>query len=152
MLTDAVVCRAALATATHSSQLRRHWSNGDLTESRLELTEERVSPIHVRHRVTTAIELSDPRGESPAESCSYGHMVLAKLPRPSLPTAIRTRHGVVYPNFWWERFQLAGEYDDCGKYGDADRAVDASRNPGIVVSKVRDRMLARGWNGERARG
>lgn len=74
----------------------------------------------------------DPARESPAESLSAGHMLLAGLPMPSCQAELRTEAGRFYPDFYWKDRRLIGECDGAVKY----------REPaGYVAEKEREQAL-----------
>lgn len=134
----------------------------------------RLSRCHHTHHVRRVLELTDPRRESPGESNSFGHMVLARLPLPECQAAIETDQGIVYPDFWWAKYRLAGECDGRVKY-DLDagaqrttllaeserqhrlfrlgihvvrwRAGDMMYRPAQVLTRLRRRLLDLGWDG-----
>lgn len=80
----------------------------------------------------TAISFASPARESPAESLTAGHLHRSGLPVPQFQATIHTPAGPLYPDFYWPEFNLVGEVDGKGKYGD----------PGeIVREKRREQML-----------
>jgi hypothetical protein len=79
-----------------------------------------------------AIELAEPGRESPAESMSAGHFILAGLPRPIIQAPIRTPGGIVYPDFLWPLERVIGECDGAEKYSDARASL---------LEKEREQML-----------
>lgn len=83
-------------------------------------------------RLAVALELADPRRETPIESLSAGHIHLAGLPAPEYQAAIRTPRGVYYPDFFWPQARLIGEADGAVKYAD---------QRSIVLEKEREQVL-----------
>ncbi|MCW5953193.1 MAG: DUF559 domain-containing protein [Propionibacteriaceae bacterium] len=83
-------------------------------------------------RLRPAIELADPRRETPIESLSAGHMHLAGLPAPEPQAAIRTPRGTYYPDFLWREARLIGEADGALKYAD---------QRSILLEKEREQIL-----------
>lgn len=79
-----------------------------------------------------ALELADPRRETPIESLTAGHLRLAGLPAPEYQAEIRTPRGVFYPDFLWREAGLIGEADGAVKYTD-QRAM--------VLEKEREQVL-----------
>ncbi len=78
------------------------------------------------------LALADPARESPIESLSFGHMALAGLPLPICQFEVRTPHGSLFPDFYWEQGNLVGEADGRGKYTE----------PGSMVrEKEREQLL-----------
>lgn len=70
-----------------------------------------------------AIEWADPIRESPIESLSFGHMILAGLPLPVCQAAVTTTMGTFFPDFYWQEQRLIGESDGRGKYEDSSARV-----------------------------
>lgn len=177
MLTDAAARRAALSHS-HTASLRGALDDSVLERAREPLRKACLSRVHQRLAVQRAISLADQRRESPAESCSFGHIIDEGLPSPECQHALGIRLGVVYPDFWWEQFGVAGECDGRSKYGHDEaattalmaesdrqhglveqgidvvrwRATDIFHRPELVMAKLRTRLLARGWDGKRLRG
>lgn len=79
--------------------------------------------VRERRTVTTALAAADPRRESPVESLSMAHFMLAGFPLPECQVPIRTPMGTVYPDFFWPEHRLIGEVDGAVKYKDADAQV-----------------------------
>jgi very-short-patch-repair endonuclease len=73
--------------------------------------------------VADALGVASPMRESPIESLSFAHFMLAGLPLPECQVGIRTAGGVFYPDFFWESERLIGEADGREKYEDADSRV-----------------------------
>jgi very-short-patch-repair endonuclease len=73
--------------------------------------------------VEDALDIASPLRESPIESLSYAHFVLADLPLPDCQVGIRTPAGVFYPDFFWEGERLIGEADGREKYEDSEASV-----------------------------
>lgn len=87
-----------------------------------------------------AIELSDPRRESPAESLSAGHFQAAGLPAPECQPAVETAVGRFYPDFLWRDYGVIGECDGAVKYAEGSHAFlqekireQALRDAGFVI-------------------
>jgi hypothetical protein len=69
-------------------------------------------------RVWRALELVDPRSESPFESRSRGWIHEAGLPAPRVALPVRGVSGTeYYADFGWEAARVLGEADGFGKYG-----------------------------------
>ncbi len=83
-------------------------------------------------QLADAITALDALRESPAESLSAGHMILAALPLPVCQAEIRTAAGRFYPDFYWDRVRLIGECDGAVKYREAS---------GYVAEKDREQVL-----------
>lgn len=79
--------------------------------------------VRERRSITEALAAADPRRESPVESLSMAHFMLAGLPLPQCQVPIRTPMGTVYPDFYWHECRLIGEVDGGVKYSDPDAHV-----------------------------
>ena len=66
------------------------------------------------------------------ESLTAAHPHLAGLPIPLFQHEIKTRLGILYPDFYWPGLGLVGECDGAVKYADAK---------GYVNEKVREQVL-----------
>jgi very-short-patch-repair endonuclease len=73
------------------------------------------------------VPMADPRRESPAESLSFGHMVLSGLPLPLMQVRILTPDGEFHPDFLWPDHGLIGEVDGRLKYRHAEDLVAEKR-------------------------
>ena len=82
--------------------------------------------------VVNALGMVDPRRETPIESLSAGHFHLAGLPTPQCQVPIRTRWGVLFPDFLWSAEGVIGEADGAVKYRDPQA---------IVREKEREQVL-----------
>lgn len=80
-----------------------------------------------RFDLVRVMDLADPRRESPAESLSFGHMVVRGLPLPLVQFPIRTSTGMTYPDFLWPELALIGEVDGAIKYRTADDMLSEKR-------------------------
>ena len=69
------------------------------------------------------IELADPLRESPIESLTAAHLVLAGLPMPEFQEPIQTRLGIFYPDCLWREQGLIGEADGAEKYSDTNANI-----------------------------
>lgn len=123
-------------------------------------------------RLTSALDLVDPRRESPPESYSFGVIHESPLPDPRSQVAVATGDGVRWPDFGWERWCLAGEVDGAVKYrgeradqvriaeklreialADAGWAVvrwmptEVYRRPGMVLDRIARALRRQGWPG-----
>jgi very-short-patch-repair endonuclease len=87
---------------------------------------------HGRARLTDALALVAPARESVPESLTAAHLHLAGLPMPLFQHEIKTRLGILYPDFYWPELGLVGECDGAVKYADAK---------GYVNEKVREQVL-----------
>jgi hypothetical protein len=104
------------------------------------LTElERVSPTHGATKAQRVIEFADGRADRPGESLSRVSMRRARLTPPDLQVSLRGASGKSYDvDFWWEEFNVIGEFD--GKYKYTDPAYMNGRTPEQVLydEKVRE--------------
>ncbi len=99
------------------SPRRRDYANPQLIAAARELLA--ASAVGNPAHLAEAIQLAEPGRESPAESLSAGHFILADLPQPIVQAPIRTSGGVVYPDFLWPVERVVGECDGAVKYGEA---------------------------------
>lgn len=74
-----------------------------------------------------AVDLADPRRESPAESLSAGHFEVAGLPRPLFQQPVATPRGTLFPDCLWPEQRLVGECDGAVKYAEAGAYVEEKR-------------------------
>jgi hypothetical protein len=123
----------ALCASFVSSPRRSDFANqhlGDTARTRLaDVARER------RHStVAAACVHADPRRESPAESLSAGHFILADLPAPVVQHRIRLHGAAFYPDFLWAEQHLIGECDGAGKYADLPTET-------ILREKEREQLL-----------
>jgi hypothetical protein len=116
---------------------RQEFANPRLAAAAREAMSE-ASQVRRSAALPSRIAFADPRRESAAESLSAGYFELAGLPRPLLQHPIRTRIGVLFPDFYWPEQRLIGECDGAIKYG--DRAA-------LVGEKVREDVLRELGNG-----
>jgi hypothetical protein len=156
---DAALRRLALAALPHGTDPRK-WlpQHRDLVEvARAELAAvvEGMCGWPGVIGAREAIEHADAAAESPLESCSRGHVVLARLPRPEVGGAVRGDDGeTYYGDLVWRGLRVIGEADGWGKYelGDADalerlreekRREDTLRRAGwIIVRWTSDELQA----------
>lgn len=110
---------------------RQHYANVRLqAEARALL---RHSVVNRRAtRLNAAISAANPLRESPGESLTAGHLLVAGLPEPIYQAVIRTPVGRLYPDFYWEHRRLVGECDGAIKYQDSR---------GYVAEKDREQLL-----------
>lgn len=146
---DAALRRLALATLPHDTDPRK-W----LPQHRHLVEAARVELAAVVEGMCgwpgvigarAAVEHADPAAESPLESSSRGHVILARLPRPEVGGAVRGDDDrTYYGDLVWRGLRVIGEADGWGKYelGDADamerlreekRREDALRRAGWTV-------------------
>ncbi len=76
----------------------------------------RASTQFTRRHLADVVAQADPRRESPLESLSDGHFLLAGLPRPLLQPRIDSPIGPLYPDFLWAEQMVVGEADGLMKY------------------------------------
>lgn len=109
-----------LECAGLTSQLRRRdlASPALVAASRLPCLEA-ARTLGYSQELTWAISIADPIRESPIESLTFGHLVLAGLPLPLCQHPVSTPFGDFYPDFYWEQQRLIGEADGRVKYRDA---------------------------------
>ncbi len=79
---------------------------------------EAVGWVREQRSIRAVLAAADPRRESPVESLSAAHFMLAGLPLPESQVPIRTPVGTVYPDFFWREQGLIGEVDGAVKYHD----------------------------------
>ncbi len=83
-------------------------------------------------RLRAVIALVEPCRESPAESMTSGHLVLAGLPTPVFQAQIKTSLGTFYADFYWPDVRLIGECDGAVKYTSAES---------ILLEKEREQAI-----------
>lgn len=83
-------------------------------------------------RLRPVIDLVEPCRESPAESMTAGHLVLAGLPTPVFQAPIKTSMGTFYADFYWPAVRLIGECDGAVKYTSTDS---------ILLEKEREQSI-----------
>ena len=124
VLADAALRRAehAVAGAPLAATTRE--------ELRRELA--RIAPTHGAVKASRVVEFADGRADRPGESLSRVSMRLAHVPPPELQVRMVGASGRVYfVDFWWEEFNLIGEFD--GKYKYTDPEILRGRSPQQVV-------------------
>jgi hypothetical protein len=80
-----------------------------------------------RRHLARVLPLVDGRRESPAESLSFGHMVLAGLPLPEVQVLLVDDEGELYVDFLWREAGLVGEVDGNLKYTTPEALVAERR-------------------------
>ena len=95
--------------------------------------------------LASAIACADPVRESPAESLSAGHFMLADLPVPQYQTRLVTPHGTFHPDFFWPELGVIGEVDGAIKYESANAFVQEKQREQILRDRgyIVIRWLAR---------
>ncbi len=134
-LPEALVLLDAAARAVVGSMVsdpRRHHYANERIVAEVRSRFRRSAAVRRATRLDTAIEAVNPLRESPAESLTAGHLILARLPEPVCQAEIRTPAGRVYPDFYWEEQRLIGECDGAVKYQDSR---------GYVAEKEREQIL-----------
>ena len=111
---------------------RQHYGSDKLMEGARDLFIRSAEGRRHGSRLARAIEVTEALRESPGESLSAGHLILAGLPMPSCQAEIRTECGRLYPDFYWEHERLVGECDGAVKYREAS---------GYVAEKDREQLL-----------
>ncbi len=98
---------------------------------------------HGRRRAAAVVAFADGRSESVGESRSRVLFSAAGLPMPTLQHEFRLRNGalVARVDFWWEQFQLVGEFDGLKKYRGDFAGADASDI--VIGEKLREDKLRR---------
>lgn len=114
-----------------SSPRRSDFSNQRLIEAATVPIHEAMQRRGMRS-AQAALAQASPLRESPIESLTYAHLILAGLPLPSCQHPIPTPFGTFYPDFYWEQHRVIGEADGRIKYGDADA---------IIAEKEREQVL-----------
>lgn len=150
------------------TRLLRHLVAGHSDTARALMTDTLAeAPLRYgNHRVKKVAQWVDPAAESPGESLSRAHLLLAGLPRPLVGLPVIGDDGCQYvADLAWPQRRLLGEVDGDGKYRaepweafrrekqreDALRArgwrfvrwtvVEMLRNPAVVVARI-ERALA----------
>ena len=129
-------------------------------------------PRGARPRLRRAVYLSDPGGRSPAESWTRVMVCASRLPRPRTQCPVETAQGLFHADLGWPEHRVAVEYDSAAHHSarherardrvryramaDAGWLVvsigvhDLQRRPARLMRRLRDALLARGWNPTRA--
>ncbi|HEY3338809.1 MAG TPA: DUF559 domain-containing protein [Propionicimonas sp.] len=102
---------------------RRELANPVLVEAGARGIREAAGRLWGTDSVEHALGVASPLRESPIESLSFAHFVLAGLPLPECQVGIRTAGGVFYPDFLWESERVIGEADGRDKYEDAESRI-----------------------------
>ncbi len=79
-----------------------------------------------------ALDLADARAESPLESLSRGHIITAKLPKPSLQFEIRVKGNLFRCDMAWESLRIIGEADGIDKYTGRQAVMDEKRRQSML--------------------
>lgn len=103
--------------------------------------------VRTRSRVQHALDLVDPRRESPSESFTFGHIAQAGLPLPDAQVPIMVAGGgVVYGDLGWEEFSLIAEFDGAVKYGRLARFNNLGENTSLADQAKREELIrGAGW-------
>ena len=109
---------AALTVTTR----RADFANPRLAKVAVEALRE-VATVRRIASLAPALGLADPRRETPIESLTAGHLVLAGLPLPEFQASIRSPLGMLYPDCLWRSARLVGEADGAVKYQDSSEYV-----------------------------
>ncbi|MHB1010591.1 MAG: DUF559 domain-containing protein [Propionibacteriaceae bacterium] len=119
-----------------STPRRRDYTTGAYITAARDLLSEAARTVRAG-RLLDAVAVTLPCRESPAESLSAGHMILAGIPAPSFQAMLRTPRGTYFPDFLWEDARLIGECDGAVKYTGA---------AAVVAEKEREQDLRdNGW-------
>jgi very-short-patch-repair endonuclease len=102
---------------------RSDYANRVLGDAARELLREAASGRRGLAAARSAIDLADPRRESPIESLTAAAIHVAGLPMPQFQAPIRTPFGTLYPDCLWPEQRLVGEADGAVKYDDRDAVV-----------------------------
>jgi hypothetical protein len=123
-LPEALITLDSAARMNLRDRVGRAWLRDEYVKARslreavrpLAAAAERGQTQFTRGQLQEALALVDPRRESPAESLSFGHMVLADLPLPELQVRLTDDEGDMFPDFLWREKMLVGEVDGHVKY------------------------------------
>ncbi|MCU1514145.1 MAG: hypothetical protein JWO10_1235 [Microbacteriaceae bacterium] len=89
-------------------------------------------------RARRAIRFGDAGSQSAAESLSRVQLQALGLPKPQLQREFRDAKGSIYPDFYFEEWDLACEVDGKGKYGQR-RAYQRNLSPELILDAEKDR-------------
>lgn len=125
-------------------------------------------PRGARSRLRSAVRLSDPGSQSPAESWARVLLCRARLPRPLTQCPVETEQGRFHADLGWPDYRVAVEYDSAAHHSTPwqrarDRLRreamegagwevvsigmhDLQRRPARLLRRVRGSLLERGWN------
>lgn len=148
MVTDCVARMTALIRH-HPRELRGPLDSDLLAESTSPMRQAAKHAVTQRNRkrFSLALELTDPRHESPGESFVFGHMQLAGIPLPETQTPITTTEGTIYGDFGWPGFKLAAEVDGKVKYDTLAFINAAGENEAVVRQSHRESLIrSAGWD------
>lgn len=115
--------RLTLTDQVGSRRLREHYPRErSLAGARQPLLDaaQAAATQFTRRHLAAVVPLADPRRESPLESLSYGHILLAGLPLPDLQVRVSLGGSDAYPDFLWAQFMVIGEADGMLKYRDRE--------------------------------
>jgi hypothetical protein len=92
-----------------------------------------------------ALDLADGLSGSPGESVSRVAMHVLGVPPPALQQRFVDARGDMFADFWWEEFNLVGEFDGLGKYLRPEMLHGRTTAQAVVAEKKReDRIRALG--------
>lgn len=120
------ICEAMVTIAR-----RRDYANPRLAGAARELLGE-AARARRPAGLSTAITLTEPLRESPAESLTAGHLYLSGLPVPQFQATIPSPSGPLYPDFYWPEHNLVGEVDGKSKYVDPAEIVREKRREQLL--------------------
>jgi hypothetical protein len=99
----------------------------------------RVGANHGAAKARRAIEFADGRADRPGESMSRVSMQLARVSAPQLQTSLIGASGKSYVvDFWWEEFNVIGEFDGKNKYTDPEYMNGRTPQRVLYDEKVRE--------------
>ena len=99
----------------------------------------RVPANHGASRAGRVIEFADGRADRPGESMSRVSMHLAGVTAPEIQVAMLGASGLEYTvDFWWEEFNLIGEFDGKYKYTDPQFMSGRTAQQVLYDEKVRE--------------
>jgi very-short-patch-repair endonuclease len=119
----------------------------DLSVASMRKASKNAITRRTRRRITLALDLTDPRHESPGESFSFGHIYLAGLPLPTPQAPISTSQGTFFSDFVWEELKVAAEVDGKVKYGTLAYINEHGENESLVQQSTRESLVrGAGWD------
>jgi hypothetical protein len=99
-------------------------------------------------RARAAITFADAAADRPGESISRVNIHAAGLTRPRLQAPLRGASGRVWTvDFWWEEFNLIGEFDGKAKYSDPEFLRGRTPQQAVYDEKLREDDLRAAGHG-----
>lgn len=153
-----LACAAVQVAASQPLELGLIVADAALARVRMEELVAEADRLALRRgsaRARLALDLADGRSGSPGESVSRASMHRLGVPMPSLQHRFPRRGGGWwFVDFYWEQFNLVGEFDGLGKYRRAEWRNGRSAEQVVIDEKLREdelralgpRVIRWGWD------